>query len=88
MLIIQKSCAIAQNGYVKRIKNLGFDLKRTVVIDDLPLSYRENSENAIPIKSWGNRRLDDRELWQVLQKIEKIRNHKDVRKSLAKLNEY
>ena len=73
------------NGYVKKLKNIGCDMKRTIVVDDVPYSYKENAENAIPIKGWMQSQREDYQLLQVLARIEKIKGCKDVRKGLARL---
>lgn len=70
---------------MKRIKNLGCDPRRTVVIDDTPLTYTENPENALPIPSWKkNQRWDD-SLLKILSILTKISFENDIREELARL---
>lgn len=68
---------------MKKLKNMGFDLRRTVVVDDTPLSYKENPENALPIKKWDHSHIKDECLMGVLEQIKSVQHKKDIRKALA-----
>ena len=52
------------------------------MVDDSPISYKDNIENAIPIKKWSKNQNKDRQLLDVLEIIGKIKDYKDVRKGL------
>ena len=71
---------------MKSLKKLGYDLTKTVVIDDKPSTYRDNPENALEIPPWHNENKDDKALLDVLKKLGHISfNCDDIRKELAKL---
>ncbi len=74
---------VQPDGYVKKIRNIGMDLRRTVVVDDTPLSYRENPENALPIRKWDHSQYKDDCLIGVLDQIRYLQHKKDIRKALA-----
>lgn len=71
-----------QCGYVKRLRNIGVNLKKTVIVDDSPVAYKDNTENAIPIKKWSKSQNKDKQLLEVLKIIEKVKDYKDIRKGL------
>ena len=83
---ILQSCIQQPYGYVKKLKNIGLNLKKSVIVDDSPISYKENSDNAIAIKGWQKGQEKDRELLRVIEIIEQIHNSKDVRKALENIS--
>ena len=68
------------------MKSIGLDLKKTIVIDDSPTSYRENKANAIPIKEWNYTQKKDKQLLKILDAINQVKAYEDVRKGIAHLN--
>lgn len=81
MRLYREHCVLVGGCYVKDIAKLGRDLKRTVIVDNSPLSYVLQPENAIPIPAFFTDD-DDRELEKTLQLLEQTRHVKDVRKVL------
>ena len=67
---------------MKDIAKLGRDLKRTFIIDNSPLSYILQPENAIPISAFFTDE-NDRELDKTLALLEQAKNMKDVRKAFS-----
>ncbi len=55
------------------------------MIDDSPLAYRDNAENALPIKPWHYTHRDDRSLLDLLPKIANLRFVSDIRTELEKM---
>ena len=45
--------------YLKNLAELGRDLTKTFIIDNIPWSYAMQPRNGIPIKSWYNEPSDD-----------------------------
>lgn len=79
--LYREHCVLVGGYYVKDIAKLGRDLRRTVIVDNSPLSYVLQPENAIPIVAFFTDD-DDRELDKTLALLEQARHHKDVRKAL------
>ena len=54
----RKNCSTLFGGFysspliIKRLKNINYPLKLTLIVDDTPETYSENYGNAIPISSW------------------------------------
>ena len=71
-------------GYAKPLININCDYGRTVVIDDSPVAYRHNPENALPIPPWTQKQHRDRCLLELLPKIANLRDSVDIREDLAK----
>lgn len=80
--LYREHCVLIGGCYVKDIAKLGRDLKRTVIIDNSPLSYVLQPENAIPISAFFTDD-NDRELERTLELLEHAKNLEDVRKALA-----
>lgn len=85
--IFRSDCTFAGNGFMKDLRKLGRDLKATVIIDNCPLSYALQPNNAIPITTWLGDRSDNqlKELIPVLSALAKV---PDVRESLKKIVRY
>ncbi|CAN8074876.1 unnamed protein product [Agarophyton chilense] len=80
--LYREHCVLIGGCYVKDIAKLGRDLRRTVIIDNSPLSYVLQPENAIPISAFFTDE-DDRELEKTLDLLEQARNLEDIRKALT-----
>lgn len=76
--LYREHCVYVGGCYVKDIAKLGRDLKRIIIIDNSPLSYAFQPENAIPIDSFFTDD-DDRELEKILALLEKAKDLQDVR---------
>jgi carboxy-terminal domain RNA polymerase II polypeptide A small phosphatase len=77
--LYREHCVLIGGCYVKDIAKLGRDLKRTLIIDNSPLSYALQPENSIPIDGFFTDEAD-RELERVLGLLEKAKTLPDVRK--------
>lgn len=53
--LFREACTKTRGGYVKDLSKLGRDLHKVCIIDNSPICYSLQPENAIPIKTW----LDD-----------------------------
>lgn len=81
MRLYREHCVLVGGCYVKDIAKLGRDLRRTFIIDNSPLSYVLQPENAIPISAFFTDD-NDRELEKTLAILEQSRHLKDVRRPL------
>lgn len=80
--LYREHCVLVGGCYVKDIAKLGRDLRRTVIVDNSPLSYVLQPENAIPITAFFTDD-NDRELDKTLAVLEQARHLKDVRKAFS-----
>jgi carboxy-terminal domain RNA polymerase II polypeptide A small phosphatase len=76
--LYREHCVLVGGCYVKDLAKLGRDLKRTIIIDNSPLSYALQPENAIPIEAFFTDEAD-RELVKMLKLLEAAKDLRDVR---------
>lgn len=56
--LFRDSCTHYRAGYVKDLSKLGRNLEDVIIIDNSPVCYALQPENAIPIKTWRDDPLD------------------------------
>ena len=62
--LYREHCSVIARNYVKDLRKLGRDLNKVIIVDNSPISYYLQPENAIPISSWmGN--PEDLELYKL-----------------------
>lgn len=76
--LYREHCVLTSGCYVKDISKLGRDLSRTLIVDNSPLSYALQPENAVPISSFITED-SDRELEKVLALLQQAKDLSDVR---------
>ena len=93
--VLYRQHATYEKGqYVKNISLLGRDLKKIIIVDDIPHVFKLQKNNGICIKSFYGDIISDRNTLKILGMIlEKIRfdadeNDGDIRKSLKKQRNY
>ena len=79
--LYRNNCVYTPNGYIKDLSLLGRNLKNVIIVDDLPISYQRNPDNAIPIDAWINGTIDNT-LERILILLKELANVDDVRKYL------
>lgn len=80
--LFREACVLNMGIYVKDLAVLGRKLADTIIVDNSPPSYAFHPQNAIPIESWFDDRLD-RQLYDLLPVlINHIADVKDVREHL------
>ena len=78
----RESCVQVNGNYVKDLRRLGQALEHTIIIDNSPVAYPNDKENAVPIVGW----FDDEEdtaLLELLPVLELARHLHDVRSLLS-----
>eukprot|EP00002_Diphylleia_rotans_P022236 TRINITY_DN4354_c0_g1_i15.p1 TRINITY_DN4354_c0_g1~~TRINITY_DN4354_c0_g1_i15.p1 ORF type:complete len:175 (+),score=25.46 TRINITY_DN4354_c0_g1_i15:276-800(+) len=50
--LFRESCTMHVGSYVKDMTRLGRDIRDVIILDNSPLSYMFQPENALPISSW------------------------------------
>jgi Dullard-like phosphatase family protein len=69
-LLSRDHCAYDRtNGYVKDLSQLGRDLRRVIIVDNSPLSYAWQPDNALEIETWVGK-PDDTQLLQLMVHLE------------------
>jgi len=82
--LYRESCTFYNGSYIKDLTQLGRDLKDIIIVDNSPISYSFQPENAIPIISWFDD-LDDCELYDFIPVFEALAKVHDVSRILQKL---
>jgi len=79
----RESCLFTNGNFIKDLKSNGFDMTSTIIIDNSPVSYSLNQENAIPIDHYfGNLEEGDEALLNILPILDALRYTNDVRSIL------
>jgi len=76
--LYREHCVLVGSHFVKDLARLGRPLSRTLIIDNSPLSYVLQPENAVPISGFVDD-PNDRELDKTLVFLEAARHLEDVR---------
>ena len=50
--LYRDDCYHIEGSYVKYLNNLNRDIEKVIILDNSPIAYCLNPENAIPIRSW------------------------------------
>lgn len=79
--LFRESCVMYQGSYVKDLSMLGRKMENAVIIDNAPLSYAFQPENAIPITSWFSEK-NDRQLSDLIPFLDQLADQHDVREML------
>ena len=84
--LFREHCVQSPAGFIKDLSLLGRDLSKVFIIDNTPMSYCFQPNNAIPILSWFSDTTDTEldKLIPVLKKIAKCQNVKDILKKIVK----
>mmetsp|Transcript_40929 Transcript_40929/g.41801 ORF Transcript_40929/g.41801 Transcript_40929/m.41801 type:complete len:328 (+) Transcript_40929:240-1223(+) len=76
--LFRESCVFHQGHYVKDLSMLSRELSSTIIVDNSPISYCFHPENAIGCSSYIDDKTD-KEMWQIADFLEAIKNCDDVR---------
>jgi len=71
------------SNYIKDLSFIGMDLSQTVIIDNSPIAYDRNKENAIPIENFWGTNIHDEELLNMIPFLDALRFTSDVRSILG-----
>ena len=87
--LYRQHASLSGNDYVKDLSKLGRDLKKVIIIDNMPQAFKLNKFNGICIKAFYGDTVGDRNTLKVLSEIlERIRydaeETNDIRYSLRK----
>lgn len=79
----RQHCTMDFNGYTKRLSTISQDLSSIFIVDNSPAAYRQNPDNAVPIKSWFSE-PHDTALLDLLPLLDALRFTHDVRTVLSR----
>ncbi|KAF7457495.1 NIF-domain-containing protein [Cryptosporidium felis] len=82
--LFRENCTVEGNSYIKDLSKLGRPLKDIIIIDNSPISYILQPENAIPISSWFNDENDT----QLLDLIPLLEGHPTISTSFGSISDY
>ncbi|CAI8035144.1 CTD nuclear envelope phosphatase 1A [Geodia barretti] len=74
----RQHCTMDFNGYTKKLTTISQDLSSIFIVDNSPAAYRQNPDNAVPIKSWFSE-PHDTALLELLPLLDALRFTHDVR---------
>ncbi|KAM9977428.1 hypothetical protein ACTFIR_011295 [Dictyostelium discoideum] len=81
--LFRDSCLEKHGNFVKDLSMIDQDLTSTIIIDNSPIAYSNNLENALPIDNWMGDNPSDTSLLSLLPFLEMIRHVQDVRSILS-----
>jgi len=75
--LFREACTRQSNGYMKDLSKLGRDLKEVIIIDNSPICYALQPDNAIPIRTWRDDPTD-RELLDLIPILYSLASVDDI----------
>ena len=87
-LLYREHTTLIGKKYIKDLSKLGRDLSKTIIVDNLPQSFKLQRENGILINSFYGDNMNDKALYELKRILINIYNDKsDVRDSIIKYKE-
>jgi len=81
--LFRESCVNKDGNFIKDLGLIKQDLTSTVIVDNSPIAYSHNKENAIPIDNWLGDNPNDDALLNLLPFLNALRFTSDVRSILS-----
>lgn len=78
----RQHCTYRYGAYMKDLSIVEADLSKAIIVDNSPLSYRLNEENAVPIEGWISD-PSDRDLLYLIIMLQSLSSVNDVRSLLS-----
>ena len=82
--LFRQHCLFNHGLYLKDLKNIGKNLKDTIIIDNNPASYVLNQDNGLPILTWYDD-PNDKELIDLIPLLKFLSTVEDVRPIIKKI---
>lgn len=80
--LYREHCTFMYNVFIKDLKRLGRRMEDILILDNSPISYLFQKQNALPIKTWLEDK-NDIELYKYLRLLEYLAKIDDVRKVIT-----
>ena len=78
-LLFREHCTFFNNAFVKDLTRLGRPMKDVIIVDNSPVAYLFQPENAMPAVSWYDE-PSDTELNRIATLLDRMVGEEDVRK--------
>ena len=82
--LFREHCTYYNNAFVKDLTRLGRPMTDVIIVDNSPIAFMFQPENAIPCISWYDD-MNDTELDRIATLLEKLAFEEDVRKIIKKI---
>lgn len=82
--LYREACTRMSAGYAKDLSKLGRDLKQVIIIDNSPICYSLQPDNAIPIQTWRDD-MQDRELLDLIPILISLAEVEDIPQVLRQI---
>ncbi len=82
--LFREHCTFTSGVFVKDLSLLGRNLKDVIIVDNSPMAYMLQPENAVPIQTWIDD-MKDKQLFQLLPIVEYLARTSDVRPAIKRL---
>jgi Dullard-like phosphatase family protein len=81
--LFRESCLNKDGNFIKDLSLINQELSSTIIIDNSPIAYSHNKENALPIDNWMGDNPRDESLLNLLPFLSALRFTSDVRSILS-----
>ena len=82
--LFREHCTLFNGSFVKDMERMGRRMEDIIIVDNSPIAFMFQPENALPILSWYED-TNDRELPRFANLLEKLSRVEDVRKVITKI---
>lgn len=82
--LFREHCTFYNNAFVKDLTRLGRPMTDVIIVDNSPIAFMFQPENAIPCTSWYDD-MSDVELDKIATLLERLAFEEDVRKVIRKI---
>ena len=77
--LFREHCTFNGSAYVKDLTRLGRNMKDVIIVDNSPVAYMFQPENALPATNWYDDQSDT-ELMRIANLLERLAFEDDVRR--------
>jgi len=81
--LFRESCINKEGNFIKDLTLIKQDLTSTIIIDNSPIAYSHNKDNAVPIDNWLGDNPKDDALLNLIPFLNALRFTSDVRSILS-----
>ena len=82
--LFREHCTFYNSAFVKDLTRLGRPMEDVIIVDNSPIAFMFQPQNALPILSWYDN-PKDRELYRFAVILERLAYEEDVRKIIRQI---